>query len=394
MIIICEECGKKYRIDPSKIKRDQARLKCRSCEHIIVVKKPQEKPPVEESVPIQEPSPEAVATAEPKPTPPPPEPPQVEEEKKPPEREERRAPVVAPPKKFRLGLRGRMIILFFLIPVLLVAVSGYVYLKQIEALGTLITEESKTIMTRFAERNIVEKARSTAQQVSLYLKFHPELQKQDFNNSMEFKRIAQQKVGHTGYTALYELPGEDNVWRTWVHPNSKIIGIDMSQLRKPMGRNFPGFWKIFTGVKGGKEVKGYYTWMEKDGTFREKFMVCTPVEGTRFIIAATTYMDEFTLPLKRLERRAEAIKTRTRNMSIIILAVTLILIGLIVSIYGYTLTGKIKDLTDIADRISVGDLDAEINIKSSDEIGELSDAISRMQESIRLSIERLRRRRR
>jgi methyl-accepting chemotaxis protein len=72
---------------------------------------------------------------------------------------------------------------------------------------------------------------------------------------------------------------------------------------------------------------------------------------------------------------------------------TLILIILIVSIYGTKLTGTIKSLTDVADRISVGELDAEIKIKSKDELGDLAEAISRMQDSIRLSIERLRRRR-
>ena len=39
MIVICEECGKKYRIDPDKIKGDKARFKCRSCSHMITVQK-------------------------------------------------------------------------------------------------------------------------------------------------------------------------------------------------------------------------------------------------------------------------------------------------------------------------------------------------------------------
>ena len=42
MIVICEECGKKYRIDPSKIKGAAARFKCRVCTHMIMVSKPQE----------------------------------------------------------------------------------------------------------------------------------------------------------------------------------------------------------------------------------------------------------------------------------------------------------------------------------------------------------------
>jgi len=70
-----------------------------------------------------------------------------------------------------------------------------------------------------------------------------------------------------------------------------------------------------------------------------------------------------------------------------------LLIGFIVSFFGYRLAGRIKSLTEVANRISIGELDAEIDIAGKDEIGDLGEAISRMQESIRLSIERLRRRR-
>ena len=52
MIVICEECGKKYKIDPAKIKGEQARFKCKACSHIITVKKQE---PVEMPDPILEP---------------------------------------------------------------------------------------------------------------------------------------------------------------------------------------------------------------------------------------------------------------------------------------------------------------------------------------------------
>jgi methyl-accepting chemotaxis protein len=61
--------------------------------------------------------------------------------------------------------------------------------------------------------------------------------------------------------------------------------------------------------------------------------------------------------------------------------------------YGHRLTNKIIYLTTVAEKISVGELDIEIDLQASDEIGDLSDAISRMQDSVRLSIERLRRKR-
>jgi HAMP domain-containing protein len=122
-------------------------------------------------------------------------------------------------------------------------------------------------------------------------------------------------------------------------------------------------------------------------------MVCTPIAGTRFVVAATTYMDEFTGPVKLMQSRAKALTDRARLITWAVLGVTLLLVGLIVSVYGHRLTGKIKSLTDVADRISVGELEMEVKTTSTDEIGELAEAIARMQDSIRLSIERLRRRR-
>ncbi len=44
MIVICEECGKKYNIDPLKIKGDKAKFKCNVCDFIITVIKPAETP--------------------------------------------------------------------------------------------------------------------------------------------------------------------------------------------------------------------------------------------------------------------------------------------------------------------------------------------------------------
>ena len=85
---------------------------------------------------------------------------------------------------------------------------------------------------------------------------------------------------------------------------------------------------------------------------------------------------------------------RTRTIIIGILIATLLLVGFIVFAYSYRLARKMRYLTDVTDRISVGDLDAEIvGIKSNDEIGELANAMKRMQASVRLAVQRLRERR-
>ena len=49
MLVICEDCAKKYNIDEMKIKGESARFACRECGHIIIVKKPSKSATVKEN---------------------------------------------------------------------------------------------------------------------------------------------------------------------------------------------------------------------------------------------------------------------------------------------------------------------------------------------------------
>ncbi len=302
----------------------------------------------------------------------------------------------SPPKKKSfglMGLRGKMFVLFFLIPISLIIAASLLYIWQLTTLSSGLAKGSTETIIKMTEEVVAERAREIASQCKVYLITHPELKKAFFNYDLKFKRIAVQKIGVTGYTTLYEVPGADGVWRTWAHLDPNIIGEDMTKFKESLGENFPRFWKIYTGVKDGKESKGYYKWRDAKGNLRDTFTMNIPVEGTPYVLAATAYPDEFTEPVKFMQEGAALFALKTRNIVIGILGGTLILIGFIVALYAYRLTSKIKYLTDITDRISVGDLDAEITgIKSRDEIGELANAIGRMQESIRLAIKRLRER--
>lgn len=99
-----------------------------------------------------------------------------------------------------------------------------------------------------------------------------------------------------------------------------------------------------------------------------------------------------TKPVKKLETSSQKIRQTAINTNIIIVAVSIALIVWLVFFYGRRLTGRIRYLSDVTDRISVGELDTEIQVTSQDEIGELAQSISRMQDSLRISMERLRRR--
>ena len=382
MIIICEDCGKKYRLDPTKLKAQKARFNCTNCEHPITVVRPETEfqDPPSPSEPMfdsgQDSYQEGSASAE------------SEDKGK---FSETATDLVVRRKPRRLGLRSKMFGLFLIVPTILITTAVLLLLSQLNTLSEEITVDGMQRVRTLAEEIIGEKSRAVASQVRLYLLNHPELEKRAFQTDETFNQIAVQKVGKSGYTALYELPDAADIWRTWAHANPKIIGIDMSSLRKPMGKNFPGFWKIFSGVKKGTESQGYYTWQDADGKFRDKFMVCSPVNGTPYVIAATTYLDEFTEPIEDIQRRAEEITKRSELFFLVILGSTLIIIGLTVLIYGQRLSAKIQAIRDHAEKISLGELDAEVDVTSKDEIGDLVEAISRMQASIKLSMERLRR---
>jgi len=118
-----------------------------------------------------------------------------------------------------------------------------------------------------------------------------------------------QVVGVTGYTCIYEAG--TGIMR--VHPNEKLIDMDMALLSTKL----PSWWVLFKPTLKGIERSGYYNWQEQDGSIREKFMTMTPApapfRGKTLMVAATTYIDEFSAPFTALENHAGQIKDRYRQ---------------------------------------------------------------------------------
>ncbi|TWI74340.1 HAMP domain-containing protein [Desulfobotulus alkaliphilus] len=387
--LICEECGKIYHLDPEKLKEklagDEARTRCRECGHVMRITREQLEATPEKPA-------EPVIAAEPEKTAPPPAPKKEQKKKKEEKKMEKKG------QRQGLGLRTKMFFLFLFVPLLLMTASGLFSQNQLNELSNRITGESTRVVQGMAEEIIAEKARSVGLQANIFLRSHPELGRMDFNYDPEFSRIAVQRVAESGYTVLFERPGideTDQAFRIWAHPDARLIGIPIiGALEQALGpQYFPEFRRIIEVAARGREARGYYTWVERDGQLRQKFAVISPVEGTRYHVMATAYIDDFTEPVRVLENEARSMALHTRNITFGILIFSLFIIGLSISIYGYRITRSIKYLTDAADRISVGELDMQIDVRSKDEIGNLADAISRMQDSLKLSIERLRRRR-
>ncbi len=392
MTVICEECGKVYHVDPDKLVRykgKSVRVRCGECGHVTQMSRLMEA--AEEPVYDFE---EAAAPSKPSDEPQP----RVRPEE----------PASRPDIAYRtagtegrggwLGLRGKMVILFLVIPILLLAVSGYLSQQLLRQMATDITVQSTELVLQEGKEKLLQKSRDVAKQCEIYLRNHPTLEREDFFYDPELSMLAVQVVGETGYTCLIQQPEPERGqnWTIWAHPNPNIIGIDdIDMIRKALGPHFEEFFKLLSSSQGMKEAMGNYMWKDPDGKIREKYMAIAPInlEGQPFLLMSTSYIDEFTAKTAALKNYAQTKTDEIRNINVGVLLIVIIIIGLCILIYGYRLTSSIQYLTEAADRISVGDLEAEIEIKSKDEIGNLADAISRMQDSLRFSIERLRRRR-
>ena len=79
------------------------------------------------------------------------------------------------------------------------------------------------------------------------------------------------------------------------------------------------------------------------------------------------------------------------TMSVIGVLTTLWMLVGILMVY-FQVTQPIKFLADMAEKISLGDFNTPIKVKSKNEIGELAEAIERMRESLKAAIERLKKR--
>ncbi|MBP1740013.1 MAG: putative sensor with domain [Deltaproteobacteria bacterium] len=257
-------------------------------------------------------------------------------------------------------------------------------------LSRVSLEESKNSLDKLAEQIIKEKALDVATQIEIYVKLNPRLKKEDLAKDPWLKQIAVQKVGETGYTAVHDTRGIN-----YFHSNPQLVGTDLHDLAEKL----PAFWKILEASMKGP-ASGTYDWKDADGKVRPKYMYLTPVKGTDLIVASTTYIEEFSKPSRSIEAKMKQIEARFldeygRKFVLFYLVILAVLVALLAVIYLYSrsVVLPIRTLSEVADRISMGELNTVIDINTKGEIGLLAESIERMQVSIKAAIERLQKRR-
>lgn len=262
-----------------------------------------------------------------------------------------------------------------------------------------LSSYAKKQLERFGQIIIQNRAKAVATQVELFLGFNSHLDLRQLQQNERFKSLAIQSVGLTGYTCIYEA--ETGIMR--MHPNPELIDRDMRYLSEKL----PAWWAIFEPSLAGVEISGYYDWIEPDGRVRNKFMTMTPVavsfQGKTLMVAATTYIDEFSIPVLTMARKSEeangAYQQFIAKQVVIIGSIMAVILSLTLSAV-YLLSQRaarrfifpIARLAATAEEFGGGQLDAEDAspiLDRQDEIGALARSFHRMRLQIKGQFQKL-----
>jgi sigma-B regulation protein RsbU (phosphoserine phosphatase) len=291
----------------------------------------------------------------------------------------------------RIRIRTKMLIAFLGLPILSIAAFGYFALHDIQKIGeyalssgTVLGESAATDSSRaleaLGEKIIRQKAMDVALQCRIFIDAHREMTIQQLQRSKEFQQIAVQSVGETGYTILYEKTG---IMR--FHPNPELINFDMRYWQKRL----PDFWTIFERTFSGRANSGYYDWQDVDDKIRPKYMAIVPVKGTPYMVAATTYIHEFSIPSEETKKKI-AVATRNINAQVNqtlkdiytaflnFMIITAIAVSIISFWLARTITTPLVALTKGVKAIGRGELDYRVNVTTDDELEALATSFNKM----------------
>jgi methyl-accepting chemotaxis protein len=451
MIVICEECGKKYKIDPGKIKGEQARFKCKACSHIITVNKVESRREPEPTVePETMDSPVADSTEVPEKT--------VDKSEPPSQAVEPSAPPVADridrrKKKAGMGLTTKVILLMLLVSLLPGAIYFVLSFQQandrivsdtnqmgIQTAGVLANEVDEWLdknirvlnavaqmpgiqsMNRFEQEILLETVQK--EYPWMYLVFTT-----DINGMNVARNDGKELKDYSDRQYVQDITsGKDLTWQNLIGKTSKqpalVIAVPIRKNNQTIGVMAAAMTRdaISQRIANWRQGKTGYAFLVdqygkvvshqlKEFVEEQKDLSNHPLvkaananksgliefkddNGRDEIGFAKTTQLGWTLAIQQEKNEAFAILKESQMFAFALMGATFIIVIIIAYIASRAIVTPIRKLTDAANRISVGELGVEIENKSKDEIGDLAEAITRMQDSIRLSIERLRRRRR
>jgi methyl-accepting chemotaxis protein len=462
MVVICEECGLKYQIDPTKIKGDKARFNCKGCSTSIIVDKKDAEVEddlsaleealladsgsdtdaaiggVDEDVDAKaqrtfadEPIEEIPTSAAAAPV----------------------IPVEKVQKRSGLGLTAKVIMLMLVVSLLPGAVYFALSFKQMSDQITTESNKTGTTVTRMLASEVDEWIDKNVRALNAIANTPNITSMNQMDQEIMLKAVQSEypwmylvfttderglNIARSDGKPLTDyssrqyvkdtVAGADIAWQNLIGRTSKqpalviavpikrgdiIIGVLAAAMTRETisdlvttyseGQTGSSFLVDETG-KAVAHRENAFVLQQQDMSNHPlvqaanqgapKRVEFIDANGRETIGFATETKLGWTLAIQQEKSEAFAPLKQAQMFAYYMLAGTFIVILLIAYFASKAIVTPIRNLTDAANRISVGDLDVEIVTKSKDEIGDLAAAIVRMQDSIRLSIARLTRRRR
>jgi methyl-accepting chemotaxis protein len=170
--------------------------------------------------------------------------------------------------------------------------------------------------------------------------------------------LLSQKVGTSGY--LYAINPEGTLQ---VHPSKTGANLMQYDFIKEICAKGP---KLGNGEIGWIT----YPWLNKElgeTTARDKIVAYTYFKDWDWIVAVGSYMDEFTSPVNQV-----------RN-AILILGFICLVVSLALGFWmARTITRPVHNLLTVATAVAEGDVSNQVEVRSTDEIGELAQSFNQM----------------
>jgi len=167
-----------------------------------------------------------------------------------------------------------------------------------------------------------------------------------------------EKVGETGY--IYAINSEGTLQ---IHPAKEGSNISQYDFIKEIMAKGP---KLSPGEIGWV----VYPWINKElgeTTARDKIVAYAYFPDWDWIVAAGSYLEEFTAPVKTV-----------RN-TIMLIGLACLAVSILMAFFlARTITGPVQELLVVAGAVTKGDVSQKVDVRTRDEIGELGHSFNGM----------------
>lgn len=305
--------------------------------------------------------------------------------------------------QIRFGIRDKILISFLALSLISVGIISSLALRYIGTVGSLTKEYSEsmgeTVMSVSiaaledqGRRTIYQKASDISKEIYFYLQLHNDLTADEIIKDEKLKSIAVQRVGRTGYTIVYDKTG-----KIFFASDPNIVGTNLRQL----GGEPSYFSSIFERSLLGEDASGYYKYKSSTDTVeRTKYFYAVPVESSDLVVAAYTYLDEFSAAAEdtkksiasAVEEMSMQVDKQAREAELIFIAV---IVGMVVLVSGVsfllseTITRPVMALIDGAEHVARGELNYSLDINTGDEMQVLAEQFNTMGQALRESYSNL-----